>query len=478
MSNNAKNGKLSFPALTAMVIGSMVGAGVFMLPARFAGSTGVYGSLIAWLIAGTGMLMLAFVFQALAIRKPDLNAGVFSYAREGFGDYIGFTTAIGFWASACAGNVTYWVLIKSTLGQFIPIFGVGDTIPAIVISSIGIWLFFLLICRGVQQAAIINTIVTIAKVIPIITFVVVLLFHFDFETFKNNFSGTYSGYSLSLFEQISKTMLLTVFVFLGIEGASVYSKFAKTRKMVGKATVLGFISVLCLFMLVSMVPFGILSQQDIAGITQPSMAGVFASIFGDSGNAFISIGLIVSVLGAYLAWSLMAAEVLFTAAEAGDTPPFLKKVNSNGSPVNALLLSSSLTQIILIVTYFSDNALNLALDLTSALALLPFFFSAAFALKIAIKKDGYDGIDKGTITREKIVAGIACVYTIFLLYIAGLQFLPLCCLLLAPATILFAWARKLQNKPIFDTKEKIVFAILCIGAIVAIIGLIQGFITI
>ncbi len=89
----------------------MVGAGVFSLPARFGVATGILGSLIAWAIAGTGMLMLAFVFQNLAIRKPDLDSGVFIYAKAGFGDYAGFNSAIGFWASAVAGNTFYWVFI-------------------------------------------------------------------------------------------------------------------------------------------------------------------------------------------------------------------------------------------------------------------------------------------------------------------------------------------------------------------------------
>src|SRR5690606_27190261 len=130
--------KLSLPALTAMVVGSMVGAGVFQLPARFATQTGVYGALVAWTIAGAGMLALAFVFQNLAIRKPLLDNGVYVYARAGFGLYPGFLSAFGFWASACAGNAFYWVLIMTTMSQLFPefayVFGKGDTWPAFFVS--------------------------------------------------------------------------------------------------------------------------------------------------------------------------------------------------------------------------------------------------------------------------------------------------------------------------------------------------------
>ena len=111
-----------------MVVGSMIGSGVFLLPRRFGTETGVLGAIIAWTIAGTGMLMLAFVFQRLAMRKPDLDAGIFAYAKAGFGDYVGFNSAIGYWASACAGNTSYWVLITATMSAVVPAFGAGDTV--------------------------------------------------------------------------------------------------------------------------------------------------------------------------------------------------------------------------------------------------------------------------------------------------------------------------------------------------------------
>ena len=103
--------KLALPALIAMVVGSMIGSGIFTLPSRFAGATGVYGALIAWVIAAGGMLMLAFVFQTLAARKPDIDSGIFAYAKYGFGEYWGFAAAVGFWIGTCVGNVSYWVLI-------------------------------------------------------------------------------------------------------------------------------------------------------------------------------------------------------------------------------------------------------------------------------------------------------------------------------------------------------------------------------
>src|SRR5699024_1867692 len=191
--------KVTLLTLTAMVVGSMVGAGVFSLPRRFAQETGVAGALIAWVIAGVGMLMLAFVFQRLAVRKPSLDAGVYAYAKAGFGEYTGFFAAAGYWASACVGNVVYWVLIMSTLGKWFPALGAGDTVLAIALSTVGLWLFFLLVRRGIKEATAVNRIVTVAKIIPIIVFILLAIFVFDPAAFAENWKG--ADYAGSLFQQ-------------------------------------------------------------------------------------------------------------------------------------------------------------------------------------------------------------------------------------------------------------------------------------
>ncbi|MGF6638887.1 amino acid transporter [Paraburkholderia sp. MM6662-R1] len=292
--------KMSKMQLTGMVVGGMVGAGIFSLPRTFANATGPVGAVIAWLIAGTGMYMLARVFQALAERKPELDAGVFAYAKAGFGDYPGFLSAFGYWIGSCIGNVSYWVLIKSTLGAFFPVFGDGNTVVAIVVASIGIWLFHFMILQGVQQAAFINSIVTIAKIIPILVFIVILIFGFRLDLFQANLYG--GGLEGNILEQVRATMLVTVFVFIGIEGASVYSRYAKKRSDVGQSTILGFVVVTSLMVLVTMLPYAVLQRADIAAMRQPSMAAVLEAVVGHWGAVFVSIGLLISVLGAYLAW--------------------------------------------------------------------------------------------------------------------------------------------------------------------------------
>ena len=466
--------KFSLWTLSAMVVGSMVGAGIFSLPQTFGRATGVFGSWIAWAISGVGMLMLALVFQALAQRKPDLDAGVYAYAKAGFGEYWGFLSALGYWAGSCIGNVSYFVLIKSTLGAFFPVFGDGNTIPAVAVSSVALWTVHFLILRGVKQAAVLNTIVTIAKLIPILIFLIIVGANLKAPVFTANFWGGYN--SGGLFNQVRSTMLVSVFVFLGVEGASVYSRYAKNRADVGVATVLGFLGVLLLMVLVTTLSLGVMPRSELAALRNPSMPGVLEAVVGHWGAVFVSAGLIISVLGAYLSWSLLAAEVPYSAAQNGTMPTFLAKENRNNVPVAALWLTNIMVQLFLILTLFARYAFTLALELTSSMTLIPYLLVAGYALKLVWTGETYE--IAGTRKRDLTIAALAVVYTAWLLYAAGMKFLLLSAVIYAPGTVLFLLARREQHSKVFTLTEKVVFAAAAMAAVIAIVRLASGSIAI
>lgn len=467
--------KVSLPTLTAMVVGSMIGSGVFLLPRRFGTETGVLGAVIAWTIAGTGMLMLAFVFQRLAVRKPELDAGIYAYAKAGFGDYVGFNAAFGFWASACAGNTSYWVLITATASELFPALGDGDTVLAVIVSTIGVWIFHALILRGVKEAATINRIVTIAKVVPILVFIVLALVLFNGGYFGDNLWGGEEKTFASVFEQAKGTMLITVFVFLGIEGASVYSRYARKRSDVGRATVIGFLGVLGVFALVTLVSYGAMPRGRLAEADQPSMAYVLDSLVGPWGAIFIKAGVVLSVLGAYLAWTLMSAEMLYIPARANDMPRFLTKVNANGAPVAALFMATGLVQLLIILKLFVSDALDFMLDLTAALALIPYLLAAGYALKLTLTKETYG--DRRALRSDMTFAFVATCYTAFLVYAAGLDNLLLSCILYAPGAVLYVIARREKNLRVFTVPEAALFVAIVIGAVAGVVSLATGAIT-
>jgi arginine:ornithine antiporter/lysine permease len=469
--------KLSRFALTGMVIGSMVGAGIFNLPGRFATATGPFGAIIAWVIAGTGMYMLARVFQTLAEKRPDIDSGVFAYAKAGFGDYLGFLSAFGYWLGSCLGNVFYWVLIGSTLGRFFPgIFGDGSTAIAIIVSLVGIWSFHFMILRGVDQATFVNTVVTIAKIVPLIVAVLAFIFFFNHSQFSENFFGGVDMPEKTLVAQVRDTMLITVFVFLGIEGASVYSRYAKTRSDVGAATMLGFVAVTGLMVAITLLPYATAPRAAIAGVQNPSLAGALELVVGHWGAVFISIGVLVSVLGAYLAWSLICAEVLFAAAKSNDMPKMFARQNDNRVPASALWLTNIVVSLFVVSTYWSRDAFNFMLDMTSVTSLLPYLLVAGYGVLLARSGVGYEKTqhERG---RDQVFAWIAVVYTLFMFVAAGPKYVLLVAVLFAPGTILYFWARREQNAVLFTPVEVAVFGVTVLAGLVGAYGLATGMIT-
>lgn len=474
MAGNPRQLKLS--ALVALVVGSMIGGGVFSLPQNMAASASAGAILIGWAITAVGMLSLAFVFQTLANRKPELDAGVYAYAKAGFGDYMGFSSAWGYWISAWIGNVSYFVLLFSTLGYFFPIFGEGNTLPAVIGASAVLWGVHMLVLRGIQQAAFINLISTIAKIVPLLLFVVIAAVAFRLDVFTADFLGQGNTELGSVMQQVRNMMLVTVWVFIGIEGASVYSARAERRSDVGKATVIGFVSVLALLVLVNVLSMGIMSHAELASLKNPSMAGVLEQVVGRWGAILISVGLVVSLAGALLSWTLLCAEILFAGARDHTMPSFLRKENANHVPANALWLSNGLIQLFLIITLFNASTYLSLLYLATSMILVPYFWSAAYAVLVGLRGESYEG-QPGERRKDLAIAIVATLYALWLLYAGGVQYLLLSALLYAPGALFFAKAKHERGQPVFSALEKAIFAAVLIGAGIAAYGLYTGFLS-
>lgn len=468
--------KLRLGALIALVVGSMVGGGIFSLPQNIAASASAGATLIGWLITGVGMLTLAFVFQTLANRKPELDGGVYAYAKAGFGDYMGFSSAWGYWISAWIGNVSYMVLLFSTLGYFFPVFGEGNTLPAVICASVLLWLLHFLVLRGIKEAAFINTVTTIAKMLPLALFIVIAAIAFKLDVFTADFWGRGNSELGSVMDQVRNMMLVTVWVFIGIEGASIFSARAEKRSDVGKATVIGFVGVLLLLVLVNILSQGIMAQAELAGLKNPSMAGVLEQVVGPWGAQLISIGLIVSLAGALLSWTLLCAEILFASARDHTMPAFLRKENANHVPANALWLSNGLIQLFLIITLFSASTYLSLLYLATSMILVPYFWSSAYAILLAVRGETYENA-AGERNKDLLIAAISTLYAVWLVYAAGVQYLLLSALLYAPGAILFAKAKRELGQPTFTGVEKLIFVAVLIGAAIAAYGLYDGFLS-
>jgi arginine:ornithine antiporter / lysine permease len=454
------SGQLGLGLLVALVVGSIIGSGIFGLPQNMAAGAGAGAIVIGWAITGIGMLMLALTYQMLALRQPDLDNGVYAYARALSGEYVGFNAAWGYWVSAWIGNVGYLVAAFSALGYFYPAFGEGNTAAAVIGASVVVWVVHALVLRGIQGAAVLNAVVTLAKVVPLLLFIVLVAMAFQVNTFTLDFWG--SAKLGSVLDQVRSTMLVTVWVFIGIEGASVYSARAARREDVGRATVIGFVVCLLLLMSVSLLSLGIATQPELAVLKNPSMAAVLEKAVGTWGAVLVYVGLIVSVGGGFLAWMLLAAESLFTPARGGVMPAWLGRQNAKGVPAHALWLTNGMVQLFLILTLWSKASYLALISLSTAMILIPYLFSALYGLKLA-------WLDKGSFARQAPrrdipIAALAAVYCVWLLYAAGLKYLLLSALLYAPGAAVYLWAKTQRSQRPFTTKEFVILLALMLLA--------------
>ncbi|QJC36263.1 amino acid permease [Enterobacteriaceae endosymbiont of Donacia cincticornis] len=452
------NKKLNLIALTSLVLSSMLGAGVFSLPQNMAIIASPLALIIGWSITGIGITFLALSLLLLNQLEPNLQGGIFSYAKNGFGNLIGFYSTWGYWLCAVIANISYLVIVFSAIGILIDtpnhiIFGAGNTWISILGASILLWIIHFLLLQGTQTASNINIITTLCKLIPLSIFIILACIIFNFKLFSTDFLGLQT--KISIFKQIKDTMLVTLWVFIGLEGAVILSDKAKNPKDVGKATLLAIFIALFIYVLVTLLPFGIMSRTDLAKIKNPSMANLMTILIGKWGNIFISLGLIISVCGAYLSWTIMAAEVPWIAAKNKIFPKIFSKQNNYHVPSYALWFTNISMQIFLILIWITKIDYNKLLAIASEMILIPYFLVGAYLIKISYKKE---------INKLNLFIGIgSCVYSIWLLYAAGFINLLLSIILYTPGLIFLILTKIINPKILFlNKKEKLLCFVLFI----------------
>ncbi|TMX44179.1 basic amino acid/polyamine antiporter [Vibrio sp. Hep-1b-8] len=463
--------KLGLSSLTAIVIGSMIGAGVFSLPQNMASVASPAAVMIGWTITGVGMIFLALSFQTLASHRPNVDSGVFGYAKAGFGDFVGFCSAWGYWLSAMLANVSYLVIVFSTLGMLFDtpdnvIFGQGNTVISIIGASCLLWMVHALVLRGVQTAALINMVTTYAKLVPLMVFIVCAMLAFSWNTFTLDFTGVHFGEEHSLWSQVKSTMLVTVWVFIGIEGAVVVSGRARNRKDIGRATILGLLTALAIYVFVTLLSMGVVKPVELAQYQNPSMARVLTVILGPWGQYIISIGLLISVCGAFLSWTVLASEAPYLCAKEKMFPKSYARLNEAGSPVKPLTLTNIWIQVSLIFVMFAGSTYDTLLIIASEMILVPYFLVGAFVLKIAIEEK-----NRGSL----LFIGLgASVYGLWLLYASGLNYLLLSAILYLPGLYFYIKAKSEQGVNPFAGKEKLGASMLGVTALFSMALLWQG----
>ena len=467
MDNKERN--LGVFPLAMFAVGLTLASGVFSLSGDFAKSGAhTLATLIGWAVCGVGMFALTMAFFKLSVVKKELTSGIYSYANEGFGNYVGFNSAWGYWMSAILAQISFIALLFETIGNFVPAFGNGANLLSVIVASAVIWALSLLILRGVNQAVILNAIVVIAKVIPVIVVVIAIIVGgaFKWDVFVDNFSG--SG-ELSLLEQVKGTVYTTVWIFIGIEGAVVISGRGKNTKISGQATIISFASLFILYVIISVLSMGVMPAKQLAELPNPSLGGVLEAVVGPWGATLVNVGVIISLGGALFSYTILCVDSAFGPAEHEAFPAILARKNKNGAPTWSVIISALIIQLFIIIMYLNNATFQALYALSTSAIMVPYVLSAFYYFKVVMNGEDKE-FEGGKRFVPWLIAIGASVYGFWLLYASGTTYILIASLLYAPGTIMYIYNRHKRGKKIFDgIGSVIVCVVLVVAAIISLV---------
>ena len=464
---------LGLIALVGMVVSSCIGSGVFATAGQLANAASPGGALVSWLIAGLGFLFLALALANLGAKRPEIN-GLFQYATEGFGPFSGFLSGWGYWLSAWLGNVGFATMVAQTLAGAMPdIFSTGEAgnpnVMAIVAVSVILWINTFLVINGVESAATLNAVVMVVKVASILVFIGFCIISFNAGVFTADFWGTMernvvimaaseTGIGLGdLSTQVINCLLIMMWMFIGIEGACVMSARAERKSDVGKATIIGLLVLLILYIGASVLPYGVMPYEELVAAPSPATVTVFEKLAPGWGGTFLSVAIIVSVLGSWLSFTMLPAETSSDMSNEHLLPASWNKMNKKGAPQMALIIVGVCTQVFFIVSSFAADAYTFAISMCTVTIIISWTLAAAYQVKIGVQDHDVLNVVFGV---------IAVAFQVVTVILSGWAFMLLACLGYIPGFIFYAKARKEAGSGM--TKGEIIAAV-----IVAILGLVS-----
>ena len=375
-----QNQKIGLLAATSLVVGNIIGAGIFVLPASLAKFGSI--SIVGWLFTATGALILAKIFSNFSKKLRGKSGGPYIYSKVVFGDFIGFLVAWGYWISCWVNNAAIAVAIVSALSFFFPEL-VTNPFYATITGLSFIWFFTFTSSKGIKSSGNIQILTTIAKLIPLVLIILFGFFIFDLEIFPE-FNLT----DQNDFEILPIVAVMTLYAFLGLECASIPAENIKNpEKTIPKATMAGTLISTLIYILSTIVLFGIISAENL--INSPAPFAEAGEIIGGKYFGFlISAGAAISAIGALNGWILITSYMPMTMANDRLFPKVFAKKNKKGFPYLSLLLGSILTSFVMTMNYTDGlvDRFEFLILLTTLSTLIPYFFVSVSYILFHVEK--------------------------------------------------------------------------------------------
>ena len=415
---------------TALVVGNMIGSGVFLLPASLGAFGGV--SVLGWLFTSTGALLLAVAFARLARMLPRAG-GPYAYTRAGFGDFPAFLVAWGYWVSVCAGNAAIAVAFVGYLGFFVPVLSASPSAGAVTAVA-SVWLLTWVNARGVREAGGVQLVTTVLKLLPLLaigTFGLVFLRWENFTPF--NVSGT------STLSAVSATAALTLWAFLGLESATIPAEEVEhPDRTIPRATVIGTVIAAVVYVLSTIGVMGVLPPASLATSTAP-FADAASAMWGPWAAGLVAAGAAIACFGALNGWILLQGQLPLAAAMDGMLPPVFGRLSRRGTPVPSLVMSSVLVTAIVATNYANGLVAEFTfiILLSTLTVLVPYVFSALALMRLSLRDRARVG--GKSIPGIAVVAALAFAYSSWAIVGTGRDIILWGCVLLAAGVPVYRW---------------------------------------
>lgn len=469
--------KLGFFPMFASILAGMIGSGIYDISYQLGTVASPGAAIVAWAICFIGMLTFVLSLMNLLNKEPE-GDGLYVYANKACGPLGEFMSGWGYWMSGWIGNIAFATMMMIALATFFPALGdTGTSWPSIIIASVVMWGMFLFINRGVENAMIINAILTVLKIVPLVLFFVVVVVSFNFGVFTTNFWTNFAGNVVhggfdarSVFDQVTNSIMSLVWVFMGIEAAALMSGRAKSKSIAARATVMGLATGTVLMFIISMLPYGIMTADEFVALGEPSVARMLELYLGPIGGYFVSGAMVLSIFGSWLYYTMGPTESILILSDHGLLPKKFGELNEKGVPTFSLFLTTLLANLLLISMHFTEDAYNFGFSLSASAILITWVFITVYQVKCSIQHPNEPGRVK-----ELVIGLIGCAYFFYAMFVSGISYILLCGVLYVVGFFFYYRGRKAAGaEQVFNGREKLAVVAVCIAAVAGIVMYAMG----
>ena len=434
-----KSKQIGFWILLALVLGNIIGSGVFLLPSTLAHIGSL--SLISWCFTGFGTICLALTLGKLSGMIPK-TGGMYAYNKDGYGDFIGFQSALCYWIYVWTGNAAIAIAGVGYMQFFFP--QLANPVLSSGTAIVIVWVFTFINVGGVKEAGLVQIVTTILKLIPIIIIIALGWMYFDSTNITNYVNMTTDPHQSNL-SAVSYAAMLTLWAFVGMESATIPAGEVEASKkhMIARATIIGTLLVTVIYIATSAIIMGMIPMTELQTSTAP-FAKAAQIILGPTGATIIAIGAVISCLGAVNGWILLQGQIILAAAEDDLVPcsSYFKVRTKSGSPGRAIIFTSVLVTIFLLFTMSKNlvNQFNLIITIATSFALIVYFYSCCAFFVISVKRGLKIKAFDATVTI------LAMLYSFWAIFSVGYEFVFYETMFVFITFAVYVFVRKIRKK--------------------------------